>query len=567
MDNVHSPVLADVQVGGQTRKAIYYGSKAHMTFILDRTNGKPLTGALVMKPMVVDTRQNNAPTQPFPAHGTWVDTLGPGPDECIVWEKLGTNNIPGNPWRGVPNYNGYQPDANGNLVYTEPNYLDVDKPFVQYPAGYNPRGEAGPVHRQGCLWEPHFDFPVLTMASQNGGADLSNHGYSPRTNLYYVPYGVAPVAHYRSAGSNGLRALGEYQTGGVFAINASTGKVVWQNHLGLDAAHGQGVLITAGDLLFVGQPDGMLYGLDAATGKTLWKFQTDGDIEGAVTTYSINGEQYVPGDFAGRQAVGVQARRQLQVGFRQQRDADPGAVRRSSRGRRVPPSKAAPSATRCGWRDPTGRCCRFGRQHCDRRHEPDAPARAGGYHSDVREPGRGAGPLFPNTKMHCATQFFEGLFNPKLNPGQSFQYTFAKEGEYFYNDCTDPRPNRQGGGLSRPAGRSGRLAVRSQHPQHAAGQRRVHQRAGSGHGHVQGPGGLHARRQRAAQDAAVDRAVPGGHASVTADGRTLIATFDKALIDNNMPAGDCRPARRDRQLHERRCAEAAVATANVRVVK
>ena len=173
------------------------------------------------------------------------------------------------------------------------------------------------------------------MASQNGGADLSNHGYSPRTNLYYVPYGVAPVAHYRSAGSNGLRALGEYQTGGVFALNASTGAVVWQNHLGLDAAHGQGVLITAGDVLFVGQPDGMLYGLDAATGKTIWKFQTDDDIEGAVTTYSINGEQYVLAIARGRQAVGVQARRQLQVGFGQQRDADAGAVRRSARGRRL----------------------------------------------------------------------------------------------------------------------------------------------------------------------------------------------------------------------------------------
>ena len=43
-------------------------------------------------------------------------------------------------------------------------------------------------------------------------------------------------------------------------------------------------------------------------------------------------------------------------------------------------------------------------------------------------------------KPHCATQFFEGIFNPKLNPGQSFQYTFTRAGEYFYNDCTDPRP-------------------------------------------------------------------------------------------------------------------------------
>ena len=28
----------------------------------------------------------------------------------------------------------------------------------------------------------------------------------------------------------------------------------------------------------------------------------------------------------------------------------------------------------------------------------------------------------------------------KLQPGESFQYTFDREGEYWYNDCTDPRP-------------------------------------------------------------------------------------------------------------------------------
>ena len=57
-----------------------------------------------------------------------------------------------------------------------------------------------------------------------------------------------------------------------------------------------------------------------------------------------------------------------------------------------------------------------------------------------RNPGAETFPLFPNVKEHCATQFFEGLFNPKLQPGQTFQYTFDREGEYWYNDCTDPRP-------------------------------------------------------------------------------------------------------------------------------
>src|SRR5204863_2604167 len=46
-----------------------------------------------------------------------------------------------------------------------------------------------------------------------------------------------------------------------------------------------------------------------------------------------------------------------------------------------------------------------------------------------------------NLLEHCATQFFEGLFNFRLQPGQSAQYTFDREGQYFYNDCTDPRPS------------------------------------------------------------------------------------------------------------------------------
>ena len=97
MDNVHSPVLADVTVGGEAKKAIYYGSKAHMTFILDRTNGKPLTGAIEMKPVVQDTRQKNAPTQPFPAHGTWVDNLGPGNDAVHRLGKARHRQHPGQP--------------------------------------------------------------------------------------------------------------------------------------------------------------------------------------------------------------------------------------------------------------------------------------------------------------------------------------------------------------------------------------------------------------------------------------------------------------------------------------
>ena len=109
MDNTHSPVLADVNVGGQMRKVALYGSKSGHIFSIDRTNGQPVT-AVQMKARPIDSRQSQPAEQPFPVFGRVIP-------ECLVWEKLDPNNIPGNPWRAVPNYNGYQVDRD---VRTDP---------------------------------------------------------------------------------------------------------------------------------------------------------------------------------------------------------------------------------------------------------------------------------------------------------------------------------------------------------------------------------------------------------------------------------------------------------------
>ena len=45
-----------------------------------------------------------------------------------------------------------------------------------------------------------------------------------------------------------------------------------------------------------------------------------------------------------------------------------------------------------------------------------------------------------NVNVHGATQFFEGLFDIRLEPGESFRYTFRRRGEFFFNDCFSPRP-------------------------------------------------------------------------------------------------------------------------------
>ena len=218
--------------------------------------------------------------QPFPVLGRVIP-------ECLVWEKLDPNNIPGNPWRAVPNYNGYQPDANGNLVYTEPNYLDPDKLFRDDPAEY------GANHRKGCMYDTHWDLPVLSTTSQNGGMDWSGYSFHPSLNTLFIPYGINPVAHWRGAGGNGQRALGQYQTGGLFAMDASTTQMKWNKLTGLDMAHGQTPVTTASNLLFIGQFDGNALALDAETGDELWRFQTGAAISSPPVIYSVNGEQYV----------------------------------------------------------------------------------------------------------------------------------------------------------------------------------------------------------------------------------------------------------------------------------
>jgi len=554
MDNTHAPVLADVQVNGQTRKAIYYGSKPAMTFVLDRTNGQSLLG-LVDKPRPQDSRQNSSPTQKFPAQGMWFP-------ECVVWEPLGTSNIPGNPWRGVPNYNGYQPNATGQLVYTEPNYLDPDKPFVTYPAAY------GATHRLGCMFDDHWDLPVLSMTSQNGGADWSNHGYSPRTNLVYIPYGVALVAHDRIEGSNGLRAIGEYQTGGVVALNASTNQVTWRNHLGLDAAHGQSPLITAGDILFIGLPDGYFYALDAVDGKTLWKFQTGAGITAGAVTYTIGSDQYVAilaeGDklWAFRlggsfKTTSGSSEAPTPAPFVVRRAVGGGAVEGSTVNNTVYLARASQSTDTAAAADgiTTGSM------------SPTHMRVPVGTTVTFLNPGPQQFPLFPNTKMHCATQFFEGLFNAKLNPGQTFQYTFAKEGEYFFNDCTDPRP-------------TGKVVVYAV-PQDLPGALQfvpslISMRPADGvFTSVQGlvtvmlkvPAGYTLDGNVQLKTPLSTALFPAVTTNMTSDGSTLIATFDKALIDNNIPAGDAVPLVVTANFMNAGVQKQLRSTANVRVVK
>ena len=212
MDNALTPSLADVVIGGVTKKVMFYGSKSAFQFTLDRTNGKPAL-PIEMRPVPGDSRNFPAPTQPFPLQSIYSEL-------CMVPQNLGSE-IPGHPNRLAPNWNGFQaePDpANPGqlkLVYRAQNYLSAQAPFMVGP------------ERKGCLYDGSYDgFLYVFPPSQNGGNDMTNVSVSPKLNMRFVGLSYMPGAHPLQQGGNGLRMIGGYQSGAILGVDNSTGRVV-----------------------------------------------------------------------------------------------------------------------------------------------------------------------------------------------------------------------------------------------------------------------------------------------------------------------------------------------------
>ena len=441
----------------------------------------------------------------------------------------------------------------------------MDKPFLTIPAGYLSATDDPRPHRKGCLYDVHFDFPVLSTTTQNGGNDFSGQAFVQHRNMYVIPYGYANVAHYRSAGSNGLRAPGEYQGGGILALNPTTGQVLWdKTYVGLDMAHGQTTLATASDLVFAGRPDGYITALDVLTGETLWQFQSGAGIEGGLATYSIDGEQYVVAlSFDGGDYVTA-----FKLGgtLGELPTPEPPVVRRNGGGTPTPGTtillgRGNLTADTAGNRDSiaTGGMV------------PNNLGVAVGTTVTFKNPGAETFPLFPNLKAHCATQFFEGLFNLKVQPGQSAQYTFDREGEYWYNDCTDPRPTGRINVTAAVVDLPGALQI-------APPVLNLKPPTGI----FTGVTGIITAVLKLPDGYTLDT---GYGAKVTIktplsdvlfeavsvhtspDGKTLVASFDKAELDNNMDAGTAVPLTVSGLFLNGGVQTRLTSTANVRVIK
>jgi len=229
-DGVNEMILADVDVGGTTHKALVHFDRNGFGYTLDRTNGALLVAEKYDPTVNWATKvdmDKNSKTYGRPLVVSQYSTEQTGEDKntkSVCPAALGTKD---------EQPAAYSPDT--KLFYVPTNHVCMDyEPFkVSYVAG-----------------QPYV------------GATLS---------MYPPP--------------------GEKNMGNFIAWDAGKGKIVWS--VPEQFSVWSGALATAGGVVFYGTLEGYLKAVDAKTGKELYKFKTPSGIIGNVTTYEHRGKQYV----------------------------------------------------------------------------------------------------------------------------------------------------------------------------------------------------------------------------------------------------------------------------------
>jgi alcohol dehydrogenase (cytochrome c) len=248
-DSTQIPVLIDGELRGQRRKLLGWPNRNGFFYLLDRTNGQ----FQLAKPFVRQTwnrgfddkgRPDVIPgNEPTPEGN---DKVQPGDDGGANWMAHSYS-----PLTGLM----YVAARDARHVFT--------KPVVRRPneGGAPPGGGGG--------------------RGRGGRAAEDNHGMESNG-------GNLPGGNY---GARGPRFALEDSWGKVIAIDPLTGTIRWEQRL-VTPPWG-GLTSTAGNLLFGGTIEGLVFALDARTGQRLWYFAGNDRVYAAPVTYLANGKQYM----------------------------------------------------------------------------------------------------------------------------------------------------------------------------------------------------------------------------------------------------------------------------------
>ena len=248
-DEISEHPIIDAKVNGEDRKLVVHAARNGFFYALDRTNGSFIAGKAYTDGM------------------NWAPGLDPKTGKPL----------------------NYNPNADVQ-IYAEGSHGTRAKPKSDALC---------PAHTGGKNWEPS--------------------AYNPDLHLLYIPsiegcdyIETVPQKDFADQGgtvnprerfSGGSTRIQQRLYGALKAVDPTTGEI--KVSLKLAYPNYSGALATAGNLVFIGEPDGTFSAHDAKTLQELWSFNVGTGINAPPVTYAVNGKQYVAVLVGSRQSQNV----------------------------------------------------------------------------------------------------------------------------------------------------------------------------------------------------------------------------------------------------------------------
>jgi glucose dehydrogenase len=179
-----------------------------------------------------------------------------------------------------------------------------------------------PFVPQENMFTPPTPEGVKIAPGAAGGASWSPIAYNPTTGMVYVAALHMPTLYtvHTVPGEEGDTSPLRYTTttpadeprwGTLSAIDTKTGRIAWQKKLEQPLVGG--VVVTKGNLVFVGEGSGRFDAFHATTGELLWQFQTEAGVNAPPIAYEVDGTEYIAVAAGGNPLFGYKSGDELLV--------------------------------------------------------------------------------------------------------------------------------------------------------------------------------------------------------------------------------------------------------------
>jgi alcohol dehydrogenase (cytochrome c) len=254
-DATQIPVLLDGPVRGEPRKLMAWAARNGFYYLLDRNTGQFILAKSFVRQTWAKGFDDKGKPEIIPGNdptNEGTDTVFPGVDGGANWMS-----------------HSYSPLTRLMYVFAR----DERRVFTKNSVRHLNDGEAG----DGLNTAPRSGAQVQAPPRpQNTGI------FGAGGNLPAAPSGRNPRA---------ARFAPEESWGKVVAIDPLSGDTKWE-HKVVSPPWG-GLMSTAGNLVFGGTTEGVIFALDSRTGERLWHFAANDRVYASPISYLANGKQFV----------------------------------------------------------------------------------------------------------------------------------------------------------------------------------------------------------------------------------------------------------------------------------